>query len=67
MKSKKVKLIDFKVKSFITNLEEERMNTVVGGAEQETTPDPTPITTTDEPIKVPATGLFCPTGGMNWC
>lgn len=51
MKKNKLKLNELKVKSFMTNLEVQRMRTVKGG--DETTPDPTPITTTDEPIDVP--------------
>lgn len=64
MKVKRMKLIDLKVKSFTTNLERKGIQTIAGGG-RETTPDPTPITTTDEPIKVPATGFTCPDSIFN--
>jgi hypothetical protein len=62
MKAKKMKLVDLKVKSFTTCLEEERMSTIVGGAD-DTVLDPTTIK--DEPIDVPPTGFFCPSQNFN--
>lgn len=64
MKKQKMKLSELKVKSFMTQLSGHKIQTVKGGAD--TTPDPSePIK--DKPIDLPATGVFCPTGGINWC
>lgn len=65
MKNQKMKLSDLKVMSFTTRLSGYKIQTVKGG--KETTPDDTPLTSTDKPIDLPDTGAFCPTGGVNWC
>ena len=76
MKNLKMKLSTLKVKSFTTQLSNVNLETVKGGLNAngssvqepiKTTPDNTPLTSTDKPIDLPATGVFCPTGGINWC
>lgn len=62
---KSLKLSELKVSSFLTNLETKQALTIAGG--KETTPDNTPLTSDDKPIDLPATGAFCPSGGINWC
>ncbi len=66
MKSKKLKLAKLEVKSFTTSLDETKLKTIGGGAKGSsgTTPDPTPLTTTDEPIDIPASGAWCDTKGV---
>lgn len=65
MKNQKMRLSDLKVKSFTTLISGNKIQTVQGG--KETTPDDTPLTSKDKPIDLPDTGVFCPTGGINWC
>lgn len=56
MKKQKLKLSQLEVKSFTIGLSSSRLQTVKGG--RDTTPDNTPHPS--EPIKLPATGNFCP-------
>jgi len=65
MKKSKLRLTELKVKSFTVSIADDKLLTVKGG--KETTPDNTPLTSKDKPIDLPATGLFCPTQGINWC
>ena len=66
MKKSKLTLAELKVKSFTILTDSTDKQTIAGGA-KDTTPDDTPHTVPDKPIDLPETGIFCPTGGINWC